>query len=240
MKIAGYKTVEQWEELEQTLKNNDNAGWDCAFEFFEERMETRYLRPIEIILAMEIKGEGEGFHEVIFEMKFKNKSKYEGVKFNGEGFAVVSLLCSLIETIECFIRGAISHTNGKTIWKDINGKEIFKYGSAIFNSFFSNREPFKNLNIDGSDFYKSVRCGLLHETQTKNDWEIRSDISSEEKSFVGKTIYRENLHFDIRNLIGKYKLAILEGKDFDEIKSEDLRQNFRDKFNHICEISKAK
>src|SRR5690606_33642436 len=232
MKIAGCKTVEQWEELEQTLNNSNNMGWDCAFEFFEKRIETRYLKPIEAILTMEVKGEG-------------------------EGFAVVNLQCSLIETMECFINGWIFNAvtdkkNKKLSNRWYHNNELVRISKNkhlknlnIFESFFEKRIPFKELfienNLKGNDFFWNVRCGLLHETQTKNGWEIRSDISSEAKSFVGKTIYREHLHSDIRKVIKKYKSAIVDGGIFDdEIGKEDLRQNFRDKFNHICKISKSK
>lgn len=228
MKIAGYKTVKQWEELERTLKNDDNAGWDCALKFFEERMETRYLTPIDAILKMK-----------------DNK---------GEGFAVVNLQCSLIETIECFINGwiynAVTDKNKKSnrwyhnnkLVKTSENKDLTNRN--IFASFFEKRMPFKELfienNLKGDDFFWNVRCGLLHETQTKNGWEIHFERNSEGKSFVGKKIYRENLHLDIRKLIERYKSAIVKGIDFDGIKSDELRKNFRDKFNHICKISMSK
>lgn len=211
MKIAGNKTVCQWEDLEQTLKNENNTCWGRAFGFFEERMETRYLKPIEAIL------------------KIRNN--------NGKGFAVVNLQCSLIETIESFIKGAISSNTGKTIWKNKEGDIIFRKNEEIFKSFFGHNNLFESLNINSKDFYVNVRCGLLHETQTKNGWEIRVGKEGQ-KSIVGKIIYREALHSDIKTLIEKYKLAIVEGAKFREIRKEDLRQNFRNKFNHLCKISK--
>src|SRR5690554_3867198 len=79
MRIAGKLTIKQWKELEQTLNNREDVCWEYAFRFFEERIETRYLEPIEAILNIG-----------------NNK---------GEGFAVVNLQCSLIETIESFING---------------------------------------------------------------------------------------------------------------------------------------
>lgn len=208
MKIAGNKTVRQWQDLEQILKNEDDILWNQAFNFFEERIETRYLKPIEAIL------------------KIKNN--------NGKGFAVVNLQCSLIETLESFIKGAIN--SGKK-WKNNKGNTIFNNNQEIFKSFFNYNKPFKYLEINTEYFYKDVRCGLLHETQTKNGWKIRTGKKGQ-KSIVDKIVYREILHSDIRGLIERYKLAIVEGKEFRKIKREDLRQNFRDKFNHLCKISK--
>ena len=79
MRIAGQLTVKDWEELKSILKPEENENWDNAFHFFEERIRTRYLEPIQSILDME--------------------------RYEGEGFAAVSLQCSLIETIESFING---------------------------------------------------------------------------------------------------------------------------------------
>mgnify|MGYP000964652207 CR=1 FL=1 len=87
MRIAEKLTIRQWKELDKTLNNKENVCWGYAFRFLDERIETRYLKPIEAILNME-----------------DNK---------GEGFAVVNLQCSLIETIESFINGWVYNaTNG--------------------------------------------------------------------------------------------------------------------------------
>ena len=81
MIVAGTLTDKDWKELACTLKPEENKNWGNAFHFFEERIRTRYLEPIQSILDME--------------------------KYEGEGFAIVNLQCSLIETIESFINGWI-------------------------------------------------------------------------------------------------------------------------------------
>ena len=223
MRIAGKLTIKQWEELDKTLNNKENVCWEYAFRFFEERIETRYLKPIEAILNME-----------------DNK---------GEGFAVVNLQCSLIETIESFINGWVYNATktedkkGNTWYSEDKiaeyrkGKELKNID--IFVSFFDNREPFKSYKIKGDDFYNDVRCGLLHETQTKNGWKIKANNKDNTVSITNdKTIYRESFHRDIKKVIKNYKSAIVERKDFDDnISVCSLRQNFRDKFNHICNQS---
>src|SRR5690554_2050192 len=163
IKIAGVHTVKQWKELDSILDTNDNKNWALAFSFFEERIETRYLKPIEAILNL-----GNN---------------------NGEGFAVVNLQCSLIETIESFINGWVykcKYDNKKKKKKKYNwyhreNKMKSPYSKCylrnidIFQSFFDTREPFKSYKIKGDDFYNDVRCGLLHETKTKNDWKIKAN-----------------------------------------------------------------
>ncbi|MFM7896908.1 MAG: hypothetical protein ACKO8L_13470, partial [Flavobacterium sp.] len=94
--------------------------------------------------------------------------------------------------------------------------------------------------IDGDDFYTSVRCALLHETQTKNKWIIKkgdnSNIAYEEKNEF-KIIYRNNFQKCIEKEIQNYKIAIINGSRYRELESNELRENFISKFNHICKQS---
>lgn len=212
MKIAGDLTIEKWKELEKKLKPSYNSHWKEAYEFFESRICTRYLKPIGAILNMK--------------------------SYKGEGFAVVNLQCSLIETIESFINGWIyfypNFVNPQGI--------ILKGNDKIFKSFFNKREPFKNYSskINGKRFYVDVRCGLLHEAQTKNNWKIKkgksNNLSYEVKDGF-HVLHRDNFQKDFEELIKKYKDAIINGKDFDEVDACVLRTNFVSKFNHICKQS---
>ena len=79
MRIAGNLTISNWLELSINLKCDSYDDWSIAFQYFEERIKTRYINPIKSILDI-------GYNL-------------------GEGFAVVNLQCSLIETIESFING---------------------------------------------------------------------------------------------------------------------------------------
>ena len=54
MKIAGNLNIEDWKKLEKKLEINGYDFWDDAFCFFEKRMETRYLNPINCISRIEI------------------------------------------------------------------------------------------------------------------------------------------------------------------------------------------
>ena len=205
-KIAGNLTITDWEELASKLDDSKSENWGNAFNFFEQRIATRYLNPIKAILNMDLN--------------------------TGEGFAVVNLQCSLIETIECFYNGWIYvYPN----FLPIDGSPIFKKGKKIFESFFKNREPFISLQIDGVDFYKSVRCGLLHETQTKNNWKIKSGlVRIYEQNGDEKIIYREKFQRGLEKVITKYKEELLSSG------GEKYRKNFKEKFKHICKESRIK
>jgi|SRR5690606_635111 len=214
MKIAGKKSVSHWNELKKKLTLQDNYSWEEAFDFFYTRMQTRYTNPIDEILRIK--------------------------KFEGEGFAIVNLQCSLIETIECFINGWKFRDNPRGWFKKNEIENIKKHkNSTIFESFFLNRSEFAKASIDGYDFYTSVRCGLLHETQTKNNWKIKRNDSRKELDWYSqrddlKTIYPHQLNCILKSLIIRFKTAITTGKDFDKISNTNLRENFIDKMNYIC------
>ena len=81
IKIAANLTIKDWKDTVATLDCSSNKDWATAFNFFEQRITTRCLNPINQILGMDLN--------------------------TGEGFAVVNLQCSLIETIESFHEGWI-------------------------------------------------------------------------------------------------------------------------------------
>lgn len=217
MKIAGHKTTSDWLNLAKKLNPKDDDYWCEAFSFFSERIFSRYTAPIDAIIKTD--------------------------KNNGEGFAIVNLQCSLIETIESFINGCICEYDSKkrkNIWKRTD-QILFVNNRDIFISFFKNRFPFKTFYIDGADYYHSVRCALLHETQTKNNWKIKKGINQGyafEMKDGTKNIYRNNFQRDLQILIDSYKNAIVNGDTFDNISSLDLRESFIHKFNYICQASK--
>ncbi len=144
-------------------KPTDETIWPKAIELLVQRLDTRYFRPIQKILHMRIS--------------------------TGEGFAVMTLICSLVEFLQtCY--------EGKTY--QYRAKETdFVYGDSgtKFKSFLLQHEPFKSIfnkpvtnqtkyENFAEDFYLNVRCGLLHEASTKNNWVIKIDKVCATKSFV--------------------------------------------------------
>ena len=224
--IAGKKTIQDWEELIGKLDSENDDYWDKAFKFFEIRIKTRYLDPIKRIQKMK--------------------------RNIGEGFAMVNLQCSLIETIESFYNGWIyqheneKNENGKIVKhqgyykRKVEGNPIKMNNQFIFESFLEKRSPFKEKSIDGESFYKNVRCTLLHETQTKNDWLIKAKKKEPgcfyEVNENKKIIYRNNFQSALKDVIQQYKSAIVNENEFGETPVAELRENFLAKFNHICEI----
>lgn len=215
IQIAGSLTVQDWVDLKQKLDCSSNENWESAFAFFQQRITTRYLIPIKAILVLKLN--------------------------TGEGFSVVNLQCSLIETIECFYNGWL-YRKEKTEKKlngfydrTISGAPKKEFGNQdIFINFFRERSPFKELKkIDGEDFYINIRCGLLHETQTKNGWVINEDKTHHliyDEVGENKIIYRSNFQKALEKIIDDYKNLIINGGETNKI----YRENFVAKFDHIC------
>ena len=101
----------------------------------------------------------------------------------GFGFAIMALCCLLIETLECYREGLpTSHPRDlKDLCDGLDKKEILKRcgeinptgSEKVFENFFNcekHRDFFPGVN--GAMFYEKIRCGLLHQAQTKGGWRI--------------------------------------------------------------------
>jgi hypothetical protein len=78
------------------------------------------------------------------------------------GFTIMAIACLMIEALESFRRG----------WPDTgqSGK-----GEHAFCSFFDAHDAFALFRGHARDFWKGVRCGILHQAETSLAWRIRRD-----------------------------------------------------------------
>ena len=204
--IAGNKTIADWHELKQKLqtKKFDESAWDQAKSLFDLRLQRRYFDPIEAIRAKSSDGSPQG-----------------------EGFAICTLICSLIEAIETFYQG----TNFS-----IKPSKPYEYGfgssRSIFRNFLTKRKPFDSYFDESlaDDFYHNVRCALLHEACTRSGWVINIR-GSESISIKGKakSLNRSLFVSDLKECIKLYKEQLY--------KSSSLREAFVRKFDGICHNS---
>jgi len=75
------------------------------------------------------------------------------------GFAEMAMCCLLIETMQCFRDG-----KNDTIKKGA--------GEKAYVDFFSWDQAPSGFVGSAKGFYKNVRCGILHQGETKNGWTI--------------------------------------------------------------------
>lgn len=102
----------------------------------------------------------------------------------GYGFAIMALCCLLVETIQCYREGLPSSSDNDLDYMEKlplnNDPEYklptprpFKEGKDPFVIFFrDDRHKTYFPDVDGEEFYKKIRCGLLHQAQTKGSWRL--------------------------------------------------------------------
>jgi hypothetical protein len=198
--ISGTKTRADWLGIRtQLLKFDESADWEMVFrEFFLSRLELRYLGPIKVL--------------------------QENGTFQGEGFSIAAIQCSLIEFLESASLGMSYRylKKGETL-----GPFEYSSSSATFIHFLTTRTPFNNEFTDSvaRDFYEGIRCGLLHEAQTKNGWRIWASGSSIIDA-AERILFRDNFQSALLGFVGDYGTQLQNDKE--------LQAAFVRKFDYLC------
>ena len=83
VEIAGRKTIDDWNALKAKIDADfdNNELWNEAYSFLEERINHRYIYPAKTI------------------------QDSPNSRIIGEGFSIVTILCSVIEALETFYQG---------------------------------------------------------------------------------------------------------------------------------------
>ncbi len=140
------------------------------------------------------------------------------------GFSILALDCLIIETLNQFYQGI--------------DKTKRPHKNAFWN-FFNNSEFFKDdFNEDKAfAFYDHVRCGILHQAQTKQKSVVRIDqkamIQSVENDIsIGLIVDRAKFHEALEKEISSYMVKLKN----DGVENSNLRGNFIKKMNLVCGI----
>lgn len=218
--------------------NSSEEDWEKAIDIFKDRIESRFLKPIELLL----------------------NNEDEGMQCE---FSALSIMTFLIETFKQFRDGIViekkietfkQFRNGTAVEKRIE-KLIYKDGSNSYKDYkgsllykqFLHGSPFL-LTLDAAKlFYTNVRCGLLHQAELKDNVVIYKNANSYLNTENQKKFY---IHIDkedssekdnpvteklniwgIFNLLKEYLDIYLA-----ELKSnQELRKNFIKKMDSIVE-----
>lgn len=135
------------------------------------------------------------------------------------GFLKMAVACLMIETLESFRQGR----------KDTKGKS-----EKMFEDFFATEEKFfPGFKDISSDFYASIRCGILHQAETTNAWRIlRKDVLLDK---TNKTINSTKFVGALNKSLDKY---------VNELKISDLNstlwKNAMLKIEDICDNCEVK
>jgi hypothetical protein len=190
------------------------ARWKKVIEVFENRMQTRFLNPIE---------------------KIKEKNyRY------GEGFSITLIAVVLMEAMAAFQFGK-SYVEGKPQKKkNLVSPSEYTSSAGLYKDLFNNSEPLKrNTNSEVRNrFYGYIRCGLVHEARTKGPELIVSNTSErnhkpEKYYYKYGDLYIFNRDIFIDRLKEHFKNYL---NQLNQPKEIQLRKNLAFKIDEICNI----
>ena len=128
------------------------------------------------------------------------------------GFTTMAIGCLMVEALESFRQGWLDTRN--------RSKEAFCF-------FFDGHDQFSPFRGHAERFYFDVRCGILHQAETRGRWKIRRKGPLFDKA--NRTV---NATSFVRNL-GRVLKAYCRNLAQDDWES-DLWKNCRKKMDAIC------
>lgn len=125
------------------------------------------------------------------------------------GFAIMAISCLVIEAIESFYQG-LPDTKGQS--------------TTMFCGFFNRADGFNSFSSKDDWFYRDIRCGILHQAETRGGWRILRSGPLLDKS--NKSINAAKFIKELQNVVEQYA---------DEIQTDEvLWKNFCKKMEAVC------
>ncbi|PEY68592.1 hypothetical protein COJ41_14905 [Bacillus thuringiensis] len=204
--------LEDYKDLFTNLTVNSNSDdWQTAIEILKDRIDGRFLKVSKKLLK-----------------------ECEGDESLSTAFSVMTLNCLLIETLQQFYEGS-----DETPRPNKEAFVNFLMNSPYFNESNKNyqrrhkKELGNGFNRDyAENFYENVRCGLLHQAQTKKN----VAISYYTPHMVDAETYADWVLYDVKkiteSLEKEFKRYIERLKDPVQ---EEVRKKFCEKWKFIIE-----
>ncbi|MBY5814501.1 hypothetical protein HFN60_02345 [Rhizobium leguminosarum] len=193
---------EAWPAIKATLAADASpVQWHMAIsKCLDPRLRFRYLDPIKAIA--------------------------DSRKLKGEGFLILTIQCSIIEFLASLRRGWNYRQSAQ--W-GVN----FEYGGSkqLFTEFLCQTPPFLGwfpTEDNAEAFYKNIRCGLVHEAQTKDGWVIRSGASYPLIDFDTKIVNRDAFGDAINEYLDEYRQTLKN----DQALQEAFVRKFDNLYHH--------
>lgn len=202
--VAGSLTAKHWKTFKaQLMPGASQALWQKAFDdYFLKRLSLRYLEPIRILQA--------------------------NGTFQGEGFSIVAIQCTLIEFLASTVEGK-NYRFRRANDPPLTAIEYSK-SNELFVRFLSQNPPFSGNFDEGiaQDFYVGVRCGLLHEARTKNGWKIWAQSTDGAAiDAQSKIVFRDSLQEMLLQFVADYGKRLLS--------DGPLQEALIRKFDSLCD-----
>jgi hypothetical protein len=207
--------ISNWTDAHwKALTFSSEHDWDTAIKIFEDRIIYRYLDAIDVLQK-------------------DDNAYYLEHDQRRLGFSMMALDCLLIETLAQFYDGL----------KDSDeAKKALRLNSTDFYVKFLTEKSFKLKSVFDEPaalaFYRTIRCGILHQAETKKDSTIRffDDKDYSDTPFAlsadGESlrIHWVDFHRMVKNEFETY-CAHLRTNDV-----PGLREKFRQKMDFICRM----
>ena len=130
------------------------------------------------------------------------------------GFCTIAICCLMIEALESFWRG----------WPHSRSKS-----ESAFCFFFDRSSNLSIFRGYASDFYKHIRCGILHQAETTNGWRVRRNGPLFD--LATKTINATKFHDEMENCLQEYT-DTLKALDWDSEIWKNLRKKMKAIISH--------
>ena len=135
---------------------------------------------------------------------------------------MMAVACLTIEALESFRRG----------WPDTSRRGA---GEHAFCSFFDAHDSFAPFRGHAREFYKGVRCGILHQAETTLGWRIRRDGDLLKIGGAIRTVNAKKFITALKQAIEAYRDQLMAAPWDDE-----LWKALRIKMERICKNCASK
>jgi hypothetical protein len=134
-------------------------------------------------------------------------------KTKKSGFAMMALSCLMIETLESFYQG----------WPTTNRKS-----ELAFCKFFDRNPNFTFIRGFSSDFYKHIRCGILHQAEVTDGWRIlrSGQLFDPSSKSINANLFLNEVESALNSYCDALKTAAWE---------DTIWENFKKKMKAVCD-----
>ena len=160
----------------KSWESDTDNGWSKKPEFIRRRLFERYVDPV---TALDL---------------------HDDTKARKNGFYIMAVSCLLIETLVSFWRG----WETTEPHKDALGRKVLGKSGEAFRLFFDEESRFAAFK--GTEFYKRIRCGILHQGEATGGWTIsRTGALFDGVSEINAALFHNKLAAAIRDYASELK-----------------------------------
>jgi len=139
------------------------ADRQWLIDLIQLRFEQRFIRPLDRLI--------------------KPHASPQSHEYVAVGFTIMAISSLMIETLACFRNGQWA-THKKTPQDDPKwiGRHGWRKGKESFKHFLENTSNCFNSHEtlfapdEGVEFYENIRCGILHQAETKGEWRVFKNV----------------------------------------------------------------